>query len=162
MNTQSVPASLNIHGIRLVNLALDEAIYAIEAALSARQPTRVAFVNADCVNISATNDQYRQHLAEMDWVFVDGIGMRVAGQMLKQPVRDNVNGTDLFPRLCQSLAEQGQSLYLLGARPGIPEAVAEWATTHYPGLKIAGTQHGYYEPAENAQRWRVVDAVLHA
>ncbi len=95
----SFPATLEIRGLRLLNLALDEAETAIEAAVVERHPTQVAFVNADCVNIAARDEAYRQRLNDMDWVFVDGIGMRLAGQMLKQPGRDNVNGTDLFPRL---------------------------------------------------------------
>jgi N-acetylglucosaminyldiphosphoundecaprenol N-acetyl-beta-D-mannosaminyltransferase len=147
MMSTSTPASIRIHGIRLVNLAIDEALAAIEAALAARQATRISFVNADCVNIAAVNATYREALAETDWVFIDGIGMRIAGKMMDQPVRDNVNGTDLFPRLCESLAQQGKRLFLFGARPGVAAAAAEWALAHYPGLQIAGTRHGYH-PAE--------------
>jgi N-acetylglucosaminyldiphosphoundecaprenol N-acetyl-beta-D-mannosaminyltransferase len=66
-------------------------------------------------------------------------------------VRDNVNGTDLFPLLCDSLAKNGHSLYLLGAKPGVAAAVALWAQKNYPGLIIAGTQHGYFKPEENEQ-----------
>lgn len=139
----SVPASLDIRGIRLLNLAMDEALVAIEAALAARQPTRISFVNADCVNIAAGDASYRDALAATDWVFIDGIGMRIAGRMLHQPVRDNVNGTDLFPHLCASLAQQGKRLFLYGARPGVAAAAAAWAQARCSGLQIAGTLHGY-------------------
>jgi len=145
-----IPASLDIQSIRLVNLAIDEALCAIEAAIKSKQPTRVAFVNADCVNIAARDTTYRDSLSMMDWVFVDGIGMRIAGKILGQPVRDNVNGTDLFPRMCQSLANQGRSIYLLGGQPGIAEAAAAWAKSRFPGLVIAGIQHGYFKQSENA------------
>jgi N-acetylglucosaminyldiphosphoundecaprenol N-acetyl-beta-D-mannosaminyltransferase len=145
----SVPATLEIRGLRLLNLALDEAVAAIEAAVAASHPTQVAFVNADCVNIAARDEAYRQRLNDMDWVFVDGIGMRLAGQMLKQPVRDNVNGTDLFPRLCKMLAARGGRLYLLGGRPGVAAAAACWAEAHHPGLQIAGAHNGYLDPADN-------------
>ena len=101
-------------------------------------------MNADCVNIAASDETYRNRLAAMDWVFVDGIGMRIAGRLLNQPVRGNVNGTDLLPRLCAALATHGRSLYLLGGRPGVAEAAADWARTRYPGLRIAGTRHGYF------------------
>lgn len=147
MTNQSVPAGVSIHGLNLVNLSMDDSIAAIEGALSARETTRISFVNADCVNIASVNHAYRRALASSDWTFIDGIGMRIAGLVLNQPVRDNVNGTDLFPRLCQSLAQHGQRLYLLGGRPGIAEATADWARSRYPGLQIAGSQHGYY-PAD--------------
>lgn len=141
--TATVPASLEIRGIRLLNLAMDEALAAIDAALTARQPTRISFVNADCVNIAAVDASYREALAGTDWVFIDGIGMRIAGRIMDQPVRDNVNGTDLFPRLCTSLAQQGKRLFLYGARPGVAAAAAAWARARCPGLQIAGTLHGY-------------------
>ena len=145
--TATVPASLDIRGIRLLNLAMDEALAAIDAALSARQPTRISFVNADCVNIAAGDPSYREALAGTDWVFIDGIGMRIAGRIMDQPVRDNVNGTDLFPRLCESLAQHGKRLFLYGARPGVAAAAAGWAQARFPGLQIAGTLHGY-QPGE--------------
>ena len=143
----TVPACLEIRGIRLLNLAMDEALAAIDAALAARQPTRISFVNADCVNIAAGDASYREALAGTDWVFIDGIGMRIAGRIMDQPVRDNVNGTDLFPRLCESLAQQGKRLFLYGAQPGVAAAAAEWAQARFPGLQIAGTLHGY-QPEE--------------
>ena len=149
MTTLSVPAGIEIRGLRLLNLALDEAVAAIESAVLSRTPTRVAFVNADCVNIAARNPAYRDSLAGMDWVFVDGIGMRLAGRLLKQPVRDNVNGTDLFPLLCAALAAHGRSLYLLGGRPGVAEAAAHWAGANYPGLRIAGARDGYFPEADS-------------
>jgi N-acetylglucosaminyldiphosphoundecaprenol N-acetyl-beta-D-mannosaminyltransferase len=141
---RSFPAGIEIRGLRLLNLALEDAVAAIESAVLGGSQTRVAFVNADCVNIAANDETYRQRLAAMDWVFVDGIGMRIAGRLLNQPVRDNVNGTDLFPQLCEALARHGRSLYLLGGRPGVAEAAADWARTHFPGLHIAGSHDGYF------------------
>lgn len=151
MATAHTPASLNIHDVRLLNLSLEEAVCAIEAAVVTGEPTRVAFVNADCVNIAARDPAYRRALADMDWVFADGIGMRIAGRILGQPVRANVNGTDLFPRLCQTLARQGRRLYLLGARPGIAEAAGQWAVQHNHGLQLAGVHHGYFKEEDTGK-----------
>ena len=148
--TVSTNACIQLDGIRLVNLALDDTVTAIECALAASQPTRIAFVNADCANIAARNDSYRADIDGCDWVFVDGIGMRIAGKVMGLPVADNVNGTDLFPLLCQMLDRQGRSLYLLGARPGVAAAAADWARRHCPNLKIAGTQHGYFTNADTS------------
>lgn len=139
----SVPAALRLGGLRLTNLALDDALAAIDAAITAREPMRIAFVNADCLNISRRDVAYRDAVNAMDWVFVDGSGMRLAGRLLSQPVRDNVNGTDLFPPLCADLAAKGRCLFLYGARPGVAERAAAWAAQQYPGLVIAGTEHGY-------------------
>ena len=145
---QSLQAAIHIRDIRLNNLSMEDVLNAIHAALVRRVPTRIAFVNADCVNIAAGNSIYQQDLLDMDWVFADGIGVRLAGQLLKQPVRDNVNGTDLFPLLCEQLAAEGRSLFLLGGAPGVAQATADWAMLQYPGLRVIGTQHGFWRPDE--------------
>ena len=106
MASTVVPAVLNIQGIRLVNLAMEEVLSAIESALFARQPTRISFVNDDCINIAARDANYRAALADTEWLLIDGVGMRIAGKLLSQPVRENINCTDLFPYLCATLARQ--------------------------------------------------------
>ena len=142
------PASVSIYGIRLANLSMDDVLSAIDAALISKTKCRITFVNADCVNIAAKNAAYRKDLDRMDWVFIDGIGMKIAGMILNQPVRSNVNGTDLFPLLCKNLAKQGGRLFLLGAKPGVADAVANWAINQFPGIAIAGSQHGYFSDEE--------------
>ena len=142
-----------ISGIRLVNLSMDNLLDAIVSAIDRKVRTRVAFVNPDCVNIAVRDDKYRRALGRFDWICADGIGMKIAGSLLGQPVRQNLNGTDLFPRLCAALSKSGHSLYLLGARPGVAEEAAQWALARHPGLRIAGTRSGYFSSME-------VDGVL--
>ncbi len=138
-------AAVHISGIRLLNLGMDELVAAIEAAVRQRGCTQIAFVNPACVNIAAIDPRYRAALAHADWVCPDGIGMKIAGRILGRPIRQNLNGTDLFPRLCESLAASGRRLYLLGARPGVAEATARWAQQQFPRLQIAGARSGYFD-----------------
>ena len=77
-------------------------------------------------------------------------GVRVAGDLLGQPVRDNVNGTDLFPRLAAALEGTGKRIYLLGGRPGVAEGVARWLAKNYPGVELAGWRNGYFSAEEEA------------
>jgi N-acetylglucosaminyldiphosphoundecaprenol N-acetyl-beta-D-mannosaminyltransferase len=137
-----------IGGVHLLNLRVDDLLDAIAGALHARAPVRIAFVNPDCVNIAANDAHYRRCLAASDWVCADGIGMKIAGSLLQRPVCQNINGTDLFPLLCKQLAASGHSIYLLGGRPGVAQAAAQWAAKHAPGLKIAGSASGYFTPEQ--------------
>jgi exopolysaccharide biosynthesis WecB/TagA/CpsF family protein len=84
----------------------------------------------------------------MERVYPDGIGVRLAAQMFGNGVEENINGTDLFPLLCQRLAGTSHGIFLLGAREGLAEKVAENMTERYPGITFAGCQHGYFT-AEN-------------
>ncbi len=83
-------------------------------------------------------------------VLPDGIGLQIGCRMRGLALAANVNGTDLFPRLCERAARDGLSLFLLGARPGVAEAVADNMRRRYPELIVAGARHGYFAPSEES------------
>ncbi|ABV37558.1 glycosyl transferase, WecB/TagA/CpsF family [Shewanella sediminis HAW-EB3] len=105
-----------------------------------------AFVNADCMNISIKNSQYRHCLQNAcDMVFADGSGIRLASLWKGLAPKDNLNGTDMFPLLCQQLADNGLSLFLLGGEEGIAASAADKMQCRFPRLKVAGTHHGFID-----------------
>ena len=151
------PDSVAIFGIRLDNLTMPEALdWVMAASAPGQAPRQLAFVNADCLNIAWRDPAYSATLRAADRVFADGIGLRIAGRMLGFALRDNVNGTDMFPLLCEAAAGSGRSLYLLGARPGIAAAAAEAMRRRFPGLMIAGARDGYFTANEEDA---VIDAI---
>jgi exopolysaccharide biosynthesis WecB/TagA/CpsF family protein len=111
----------------------------------------MGFVNADCMNKCFADDEYHQTLRNMDSVYADGIGIRLAAQMFGNGVKDNINGTDLFPLLCERLSGTSHEIFLLGAKKGVAESTAKNMQRQYPGLKIAGYQHGYFTKEETAR-----------
>jgi N-acetylglucosaminyldiphosphoundecaprenol N-acetyl-beta-D-mannosaminyltransferase len=74
--------------------------------------------------------------------------VRLAGKLFNRNIRQNVNGTDLFPELCAAAEKMGLSFYLLGGRAGIAERVAEWMTARHPRLRVAGWRDGYFSSGE--------------
>jgi N-acetylglucosaminyldiphosphoundecaprenol N-acetyl-beta-D-mannosaminyltransferase len=69
--------------------------------------------------------------------------MRLAAGWAGTRLRDNVNGTDLFPCICAEAARQGVPIALLGARPGVAERCAAAITRRFPSLKVVWVHHGY-------------------
>jgi hypothetical protein len=97
-------AKVTLGDVQMDNLTMEDAIAAIECFLDEKSGTRqVCFVNPACVNIAAGNKVYRRILKQATLVLADGIGLKIAGDILRTPIRQNVNGTDLFPRLCEML-----------------------------------------------------------
>ena len=139
---------VSILGISISNLSLAEAANQIVRLAESGGRHQVCFVNADCVNVAFRDPHYRAVLLRSDLVFADGIGMRLAGQLLRRPIRQNVNGTDLLPALCSAAAAHGLGIYLLGGRPGVAEATAEWMRKQQPALRICGGCHGFFELQE--------------
>jgi N-acetylglucosaminyldiphosphoundecaprenol N-acetyl-beta-D-mannosaminyltransferase len=142
---------INLFDIAIDNVTLDQAVETIVQRLDGETATQVSFVNADCVNIACRNREYLKALQQSDLVFADGIGVRVAGEVLGQPVRDNVNGTDLFPLLAKALENTGKRIYLLGGQPGVAEGVARWLAANFPGVEVAGFHHGYFTSDKEAE-----------
>lgn len=137
--TLSLPAH-TLFDLRLVNASVEDTLNAICSA----GRTRVAFVNADCVNLAARDEDYRSALETADALLPDGAGISLAARLIGAQFEANLNGTDLFPALCRRAALEGESIFLLGGMPGVAEVAGETAKKLAPGLRIAGSRDGYF------------------
>lgn len=81
-------------------------------------------------------------------LIADGVGLVLAGKIRGLPPIPRVTGVGLFEKLVAGAAEDGSSIYLYGAREAVVEKAAEVLRRQYPGLSIAGTQHGYEKDKE--------------
>lgn len=157
-NDRPTPPQLKFFEISMSNTTMAEAVAWMLDRCRAQEMTQVAFVNPDCLNISVRDPAYATVLKNAQLVLPDGIGIKVGCRLQGVAMRDNLNGTDLFPKLCEAAAEQGLSLYLLGAKPGMAEATALTMQTRFPNLKIAGTHHGYIEPEDELATIEAINA----
>jgi exopolysaccharide biosynthesis WecB/TagA/CpsF family protein len=132
-------------GVDIDNVTMAEAIRLIFRHTSPGTRARFAFVNADCLNIAHRDLRYEHALLRQDAVFGDGSGIAIAARLRNRRMAENVNGTDMFPLLCEEAARRGVPLFLLGGREGVPEETAQRMQARYPGLRIAGAQNGYFE-----------------
>ena len=139
---------VSILGIRINNLTMSEALENLLARLQGDRANQVCFVNADCANLAYKDEEYLAVMNNAALTLADGIGLKLAGKLLSRDIKQNVNGTDLFPRLCASLSGTGHGLFLLGAKPGVTEAVRNWIEQTYPEVIVSGCHHGYFSPAE--------------
>jgi exopolysaccharide biosynthesis WecB/TagA/CpsF family protein len=135
-------------GLRFDNATLTEAAQRLTADAASGRPGRVFFINAHCINVASRDAAYSAALSRSTRLFADGVGMAMAARLWGVSLRDNVNGTDLFPVLCENAARKGVPLALLGARPGIAEQCARRMQERHPGLRIAWTHHGFYPPED--------------
>ncbi|SLN10200.1 putative sugar transferase EpsL [Roseivivax jejudonensis] len=115
----------------------------IDALLAPGWRSRVAFLNAHCGNIMARDARYADALHSADMVLPDGIGVELAARMCGTRFAENLNGTDFVPALLAEAARCGQSVFLLGGRPGVAEAAARTLCLGFPGLRVVGTRDGF-------------------
>lgn len=147
-SVQLCPDTFSLFGVRIHNATMGQALADLLAYIKKAQPANIAFVNADCLNKAWNDKEYGALLNRFDKVYADGSGIKLASLLHGRHLLDNVNGTDLFPLLCRGMAEQGASLFLLGGQPGVARACSRAMQDINPGLRIAGTCHGYFSATE--------------
>jgi len=134
--------SLSLFGLHVKNTTMAEAVNWITQTQTDK--TKIGFfVNVHSINLSISDPKFFDQLSNANALFADGSGMRLAAKKAGFLLNGNNNGTDMLPHLCRSCIKSNQSIYFLGAAPGIAEQAANKLCKKYPGLNIAGTKHGY-------------------
>jgi len=75
----------------------------------------------------------------------DGIGTALAVRLLHGRRICRITGVQLFFHLAEAAAQEGLSIFLLGASEESSELAARNLLQKYPGLRIVGRHHGYYD-----------------
>ena len=153
--TEPLPRTA-MFGLPVINTTQTDALDWLGQRLDGGERTRVAFLNAHCVNQAARDPAYRAALETADAILPDGSGVALAAKLHGTRLIQNLNGTDLIPALGKRLAAAGQSIYLLGGMPGVAEAAARSLQQTCPGLIVAGTRDGFFGPETETE---VVDAI---
>lgn len=147
----SSPANIDFFGISVRNTSMDEALDWAINRVQRGEKSQLAFVNPDCLNIAWENDEYRNVLKSADRILPDGIGIHLGCRILGTRLVSNLNGTDLFPRLCERAATNRIGIFLLGAKPGIAAKAATEIRKKHPKLQITGTMHGYFPQEQTGE-----------
>ena len=134
----------NILGVGIHNCGDDEAISEIERFLK-EQPSRlhqVCTVNPEFVMEARCNSAFRAILNNAALATPDGIGIILAGRLLRRPFKGRATGVALVERIAQLSNEQGYSIFMLGAGEGVAEQAANALKQRYQRMMIAGTYAG--------------------
>ena len=87
------------------------------------------------------------HAAQL--TVADGMSVVWALRASGQEAPERVAGVDLMDRLLAEAAKRQLSVYFLGARREVVEALARKSRNLYPGLEIAGFRDGYFGPKDH-------------
>jgi N-acetylglucosaminyldiphosphoundecaprenol N-acetyl-beta-D-mannosaminyltransferase len=136
---------VNLFNLSFDNLTMTDAIGKLAKTIEDKDKKKVYFVNPDCLNKIFTDKEYFDVLNCGDYIFPDGIGVNIACKLLKDPLLENINGTDMLPFICELADKQSYSMYLLGGKPGVAEKMKINLQSKYNNLQIVGVQDGYFD-----------------
>ena len=136
------------------NITMEEAVGTAMGHIAARSRCRVVTPNAEFALEAKKNPRFLSILNGSQLVLADGISVVLASKIIGDPMQGRVTGVGFAQALAAAMAEEGKSLFLLGAKPGVAEKAARKLQEAYPGLRIAGTHDGYFK-----EEGPVVDAI---
>ncbi|MFF7450160.1 MULTISPECIES: WecB/TagA/CpsF family glycosyltransferase [unclassified Streptomyces] len=145
-----------LFGVELDPLTMDETVrHCLDAVRDGRQ-LEIGVVNAAKLVNMRRDPRLAEAVSGCDLVVADGQAVVWAGRVLRAPLPERVAGIDLFLRLLAEAESAGMSVYFLGARQEVLAEMERRVADRFPGLKVAGSRHGYFD---DSQQEAVADAI---
>ena len=136
---------IDVMGVGFDSLTMDEAVARARDLMAARRAAYVVTPNPEIVMLCRDDPAAMQAVQGADLVLPDGIGVIYGAKILGTPLRAKLPGIDFASALMAQMGQEGKSVFLLGAKPGVADAAAEKMRERFPGLVIAGTNDGYFQ-----------------
>ena len=135
---------LELWGVRFTPLPLQDLVGELRRRLREGKRGIVVFTpDARGLSLAILKKELRTLLNAAQYVVCDGIGVSLAARAFGEKL-PRVAGVDLAWELCRMAAEEGFSVYLLGARPEVVKRAAVALTEAFPGLRLVGYHHGFF------------------
>lgn len=134
-----------ILGVRVGSFTYDRLLAEVDRVMVQERQAMIVAINPEKVVKAQTDEALKELLNEAEMPIADGIGVVLASRWRGGKVRERVTGVETMLHLCRHAAARGYPVFLLGAKPGVAEKAARILQSRYPGLQVAGTQHGYFD-----------------
>lgn len=116
-----------------------------EQLIAAGGPAQHVAINAAKVVAMQKDRELSEIVRACDVVSADGQAIVWASRLLGDPLPARVAGIDLMHALLGLSEQKGYRIFFLGAKPEVLERAVANARELYPGARIVGTHHGYFD-----------------
>lgn len=158
-NTGGMPA-VSILGVEISALTLSKLLDLIESAIEQDKKMVIGNVNIFAMNLAYEDAEFRKTLNDFDVVFCDGFGVKLGASVLGLTIPERYTPPDFLNNIIEILIRQERGIFLLGAKPGIPEKAQANLQNTYPELRITGFHHGYFNKTPgNLENTEVIQAI---
>jgi len=142
---------VNILGVHVGTMTADELLLFIIQSVESGNKNIVAYLNIHAINLAQKHRWFKQFLNSDCITYCDGFGIMLGASILGLDIPERYSIPDWFPRLASDCSQKKISMYFLGARPGVADKAAQRLCLEYPGLRILGTHHGYFDTTERSE-----------
>lgn len=147
----SLGSRQSLFGLEIDAMTMAEVLDRATADVRERRRLLIGVVNAAKVVKMRKDELLRDSLLQADVLLADGQAVVWASRILGHPLPERVAGIDLFERLLESADRNHESVFFLGARPEVLEALLVQVGIRFPGLRVAGSRDGYFSADESSE-----------
>ncbi len=127
--------------------ALDNALRLIEG----NRPAQIVTINPEMVNYGFKNEEFANLLKSADMLLPDGVGIKIAINILGQKV-NRIAGIDFAYKLLAECEKSGVPVALIGTSENILNKAVENLKKSMPDLRIVYTHNGFFDNPEEIYR----------
>ena len=136
--------TVDILGVRIDRVTEEQALLRAIEFLNGDKVSKIYTPNPEIIMTAREDADFMKILNEADLCTADGIGVVYGAKILGTPVPCRVAGFDLTCNLLDYMKDTEDSVFLFGAKPGVAKIAKQKLMEMYPGLKVAGTNDGYF------------------
>lgn len=142
------------------NLTMEETLLEIDHIIQEECGAYVVTPNVDHIVQLETNVDLQNAYQNARLRITDGKPLIWISKWYKNPIKEKISGSDLFPKLCELAAQKGYRMFFLGAAEGVAARAAANLRQRYPGLQVVDT----YSPPigferDNEELVRIVNRI---
>ncbi len=115
---------------------------------------QIVTINPEMISAAQANPEFANIINKAELVVADGIGVEIGLKILGHNVK-RIAGIDLGKALIQKFTENGKTIAMVGAKPGVVDSAIENLSKEYKDLKVAYSHDGYFD-----NDIAIVDAVV--
>ena len=150
--------TVDILGIPVDAITMNEAVEKVGSFIEEGGTHAIYTPNAEIMMAAQRDSELRNILINADMLTADGMGVVLASKLLGCSVPEKVSGFDLIVEMFKTYGTKGLKCFFLGAKPGVADEAAKKVESDYPGVVVAGCQHGYFTTEEDDAIVRNINA----
>lgn len=142
---------ISLLGVKIHRVDMDGTLALVRDFVESGKPHIIVTADASSVMCAQRDTEFQYLVNAADLVTPDGFGVIKAASVLGSPLIERVSGVEIAKEMCRMSAEEGFSIYFLGAAPGVAELAAQNLKARFPSLNVAGVHDGYFRPEQDAE-----------
>lgn len=142
---------VNFYGVNLNLIDTSEMLEIWGDAFEEDKTKTMFFLNAHYYNIACKDKEYKKILNKCDLLLNDGIGVRLGLKFKGLKEKENMNGTDLIPKIIEISSKNNKNIYLLGGIEDVAEKAGEKIKAKCENVNIVGYHSGFFDKDEEVK-----------